>query len=265
MKNTKFSIIVTTNRGTKELNPLFTNGDSESELIIADSNYNEETKKYLERKIGKYESIVYVPILDSNTNFNRDFNRGLNTALSYAENDWIVKADDNLEFKSDFFEAARDDINVFKDTYGNQKFIIIGNKLWGIKKEEKWQNYAKTQGQRYIEVTNPLLTFSFGIMPIDLIYILNGYSEIYDAGWGFDDSDFLYRLLIAGFKANFDTELMGYSYPHKPKQYSFSINKVIYDIQKLEISLGKVHAFNPYIIRNLQNQALAVKEDYILD
>jgi len=72
-----FSIIVATNRGPEVLQYLFLNTHKESELIIVDSHYNEETKRWLSEQRG-YSQIVYAPCKHSPYNWQRDFSQSLN-------------------------------------------------------------------------------------------------------------------------------------------------------------------------------------------
>jgi|GEM_PF-2345667 len=263
-ENQKFSIILTTIRNYKAIEPLFRTTDKESELIITDSNYNNETKEWLAAQSG-YSQIVYAPVSKFGLNLTKDNVKGYNLALMYAENDWIVRADDNLEFKNDFFSKAREDIEYFNTNYQNTNFCIVGQKLWASLNQLKWNDYLPSKASRYTNISNPMASFSFGLMPIEFIYKLNGYNEIYDFGWGFDDIDIILRGLASGYKFWFDRELMGYSEPHVPAASSFAINRMIYDLQAIEIGNGKTYAFNGYNLRALQNQFLLLKDDYIIE
>ena len=263
MTRHKFSIIVTTNRNIKSLEPLFRNADENSELIISDSEYNEKTKHFLEKKIGIYEQIVYVPVKKFAFGYTKDCILGMNTAFMYAENYWLFRADDNLEFKEDCFEKAREDIDYFKSSFGNEKFSIIGQKLWGSMKEERWNDCSKTK-IRYSEVNNPDTTFSFGVLPIELVYDLNGYDEIYDYGWSCEENDFILRGFVAGYKFYYDREIMGYSEEHQSHTQSQHLNRFIYELLLPHIVHGKIRAYNAYDIRNLQNKYLVNKDKFII-
>ena len=265
MSKIYLSLIVTTRRGIDELKPLFKVTDENTEIIIADSNYNENTKKYLCTQTDKYEKIVYVPLIKSPYNYQRDFVRGLNSAILYAENGWLIRADDNLEFKEDFFKIVRENIESFKDVAGGEKFAVIGQKLWGALNHTKWNDYYKpSEPSRYINVTDPSFTFSFGLYPIDLIYNLNGYDERYDLGWGVEDNQFLHRSLVAGYKVFYDRHLMGYSHAHAPKRDSISSTQMMYHFEIPEINSGKIRAYNPYNFVQLHQNVLASRDDYII-
>lgn len=260
------SLIITTNRGIDSLKPLFKTTDKNTELIIVDKNYNEKTKEFLKTQKDKYEKIIYSPIKESPTKYQRDFAQGLNTSLLLSENGWIVRADDNLEFKDDFFDAIRKNIESFGDIVGNDRFAIIGQKLWGALEHKKWNDYYSTENpSRYIEVNNPNFTFSFGFYPIDLIYTLNGYDERYDVGFGFEDVQFLHRALIAGYKIFYDRQLMAYSLSHTPKRDAISVTDMLYKFDTPEINSGKVHAFNSFNLRQFHPGFLSKRESYILD
>lgn len=259
------SIILTTNRNKETLEPLFVNADKNSELVISDNHYNSDTKEYLKKQSEKYEKIFYVPIKQSQFSYERDFAQGLNTSLLYAENGWIVRVDDNLEFKSDFFETIREDIKSFKDVVGNERFAIVGQKLWNALEHKKWNDYYDVSNpSRFIPVDNPAFTFSFGVYPIDLIYTLNGYDERYDLGWGFEDTQFLHRSLVAGYKVFYDRQMMGFSYKKKTQSHSILPTKMLYEFEMPEINAGKTHAFNPFNFVQSQRSFLANRENYLI-
>lgn len=259
------SIIVTTNRGCEALEPLFKVTDGDSELIITDSDYNEDTKKWLGKQTGSYEKIIYAPIKESPFGYARNFAQGLNTALLLTENGWIIRADDSLEFKPDFFKTIRDNINSFTDVTGGEKFAVIGQKLWNSLGHEKWNDYYKpSEPSRIIPIDNPSFTFSFGAYPIDLIYSLNGYDERYDIGWGFEDIQFLHRILASGYKVFYDRSLMAFSHKKKIQSHTILPSKTLYEYELPELNAGKIHAFNPFNFMQMQNSLLVKREDYFI-
>lgn len=264
MNDEHFSIIVTTRRGIESLKPLFVTTDEKSELIIIDDDYNETTKKWLESQSG-YEKIVYAPIKQSSQKHQRTFSQGLNTALMYAENRWLIRADDNLEFREDFFQCIRETLEDFKETLGTDKFIVIGQKLWGSLNHQKWQDYSGHRRSRYSQVKSPSFTFSFGIFPITCCYALNGYDERYDCGWGKEDTQFLHRALVFGYQVFFDKEMMAYSLAHEPKRFSIPITEILYMLDFEEINNGKIRAFNPFNLQESQREFLARKKDFVID
>ena len=267
MKDTPIylSIILTTNRNKEALEPLFVNSDKNAELIISDNNYNGGTKKYLKTQIGKYEKIVYAPIKESRYSYQRNFAQGLNTSLLLSENGWIVRVDDSLEFKSDFFQIIRDDIKSFIDVVGNERFALIGQKLWNSLGHQKWNDYYSVSNpSRFIPVDNPSFTFSFGVYPVDLIYNLNGYDERYDIGFGFEDTQFLHRSIVAGYKIFYDRQMMGFSHKTQPQSHGILPTKMMYEFEVPELNSGKIQAFNPFNFVQLQRGLLAKREDYVV-
>jgi len=178
-----YSMIVATKRDANALKPLFINANPNTEIIIVDSEYNNETKKYLKSQVGKYEKIIYAPVKKKVLNLKRDFSQSLNTALLYAEGKWIIRADDSLELHPDFFRRVEEDINYFGRIIPNNKFAVIGRKLWETLGEQKWEDNPNFPS-RYTMITNPKFTFSFGIFPREVMNYLNGYSELFDVGWG---------------------------------------------------------------------------------
>jgi len=258
------SIIVATKRGPETLKHLFVNPHSESELIIIDSNYNNKTKKFLKTQEGEYKQIVYAPCKESKQNWMRDFSQSLNTAICYVENEWIVRADDYIEFKPDFFDVAESDIKKFT----GQKFIVIGQKALEFNKEEKFVDYMSQRGIspgfRYITIQNPAFTFSFGLMPLELVLALNGFDERYDTGYGFEDRDFLHRLLAYDYKAILDKQLFGYGHYHITNWNTIRTPAMVYEFTQSEIENGKYYAFNSFVLKNLRKDMLKEKEKWII-
>lgn len=259
-----YSMIVVTKRDTKALKPLFVNTYSDTELIVIDSNYNNKTKKYLKSQVGKYEKIVYAPVKKKVLNFKRDFSQALNTALLYAEGEWIIRADDNLELHPDFFSRIEEDINYFGREISNNRFAIIGRKLWETLGEQKWHDNPRFPN-RYSKVTNPNFTFSFGIYPREVLNTLNGYDELYDLGWQKEDEDFLLRLMVLGFQVFFDKELLGFSSTHSQGRYDLDFTDKLYEIQSIGIKCGKLRAYNPFNYETDNRNCIKnEKEKYII-
>jgi len=258
----QFSIIVATNRGPELLKYLFVSTHPESELIVVDSHYNEKTKDFLSRQEG-YRQIVYAPPERSLFRWHRDFSQSLNTALCLAEHEYVVRADDYIEFKEDFFDVAEKDVKSYPE-----KTLIIGQKAQEYNKEEKFIDYMSQRGIggefRYVNIENPAFTFSFGVAPLQLYLDLNGYDERYDSGWGFEDRDFLHRALKVGYVAMLDKLLMGYGHAHKPAWETISMPHIIYEVTKIEIEGGKVWAYNPYKLKDRREQKLQEKEKWIV-
>ena len=218
-----FSIIVSTHG----LDPsvfaaLLKNSDPEAELIIADSTYDPEKKQYLRN--ANYAQIVYVPI--PYKLFPRDFCVGLNTALSFAEGEYIIRADDYLEFHKDFFKVAREDIERFPD------YLIIGQKSHAPE-EEPWRDYYSERGffpsERYVQIIDPAFTFSFGIVKREILDDVNGWDERYDVSPVGEDIDILHRLMIyLQGRVLLDKKLMGYGYRHSRIRFAMPLGTILY-------------------------------------
>lgn len=254
MKEKHLSIIVTTENGAEGLEPLFIQGDSDSELIIIDSHYSDKTKKYLESKLGIYERIVYAPVKISPFQYQRNLVQSLNTGFLYSENEWIVRADNNLEFKPDFFRIVRENIKSFNDTVGTNRFTIIGQKLWKGLGQKKWNDcYVTDNPARFVSVDNPSFPSSFSIYPISLIHILNGYDERYDRGFEFEDIQFLHRSLIAGYKIFYDKQMMAFSHQPNYQFHNIHSTRTLYEYDIPEINCGKIHAYNYFNLKEAQS------------
>ena len=254
-----FSIIVSTH-GTDPsvFAALLKNSDPEAELIIADSTYDPEKKQYL--RDSNYAQIVYVPI--PYRLFPRDFCVGLNTALSFAEGEYIIRADDYLEFHKDFFTIAREDIEKFPD------YLIIGQKSHAPE-EEPWRDYYSERGffpsERYVQIIDPAFTFSFGIVKREILDDVNGWDERYDVSPVGEDIDILHRLMIyLQGRVLLDKKLMGYGYRHSRIRFAMPLGTILYALSKPEIENGKFVAYNHRIIRAARAEALAVKSEYIV-
>jgi len=223
-----------------------------------DSNYSSEIKNWLSHQEG-YSKIIYAPIEHFLLKYPKESVLGINTAFMYAENYWIVRAENNFEFKNDFFNICREDIEHFSDLLGSTNFSIIGNKVLETANQPRQESSVETTS-RYVEIKNPEFTFPFGIIPIDLIYELNGYDEIYDLGHGGEQEDFISRALRIGHKFYFDNEMIGYSYKRESGTMGIHISQFIYSILLPQIQSGKTRAFNIYDIRMAQSLYLAKKE-----
>jgi len=256
-------MIVATKRDVKALKPLFVNTSLDTEIIIVDSNYNNKTKKYLKSQLGTYEKIVYAPVKKKVLNLKRDFSQALNTALLYAEGEWILRADDNLELHPDFFTRIEEDINYFGREIPNSKFAVIGRKLWETLGEKKWKDNPNFPN-RYTKVTNPKFTFSFSIYKREVMNTLNGYLELFDAGWGYEDTHFLLRLLLLGYQTFFDKDMLAFSSAHSQGRFDFDITEFLYKIEEFEARCGKIRSYNNFDYKTDNETFLELKDAYII-
>ena len=110
---------------------------------------------------------------------------GLNTALMFAEGEWIIKIDDSTEFKPDFFELIDSDIATLTKYYKGEKFIIRPVKLEGWTSDTKWNKYhlLKDMEGRYIGLGRKgiggvaFTTLDQVVCPLEAMFALNGYDE----------------------------------------------------------------------------------------
>jgi len=232
--------------------------DENSELIIVDSAWNHETAKLL-RDIDKVEQIIYIPpirepyVKAPRFNFRRDFNRALNSALVAAEHEHIVRIDDYILLKDDFFEVARADV----EKYGER--LIIGQKAHENEGEEPWVDYFSKRGfhpkERYVEVSNPSFTWSFGIASLQVLLNINGYDERYDIGYAGEDADIFARYAIyTKKKPVLDKQLMGYGLKHDRQREDILPARWIYEATLPEIKQGKTWAYNPINLSEVRKQ-----------
>ncbi len=232
--------------------------DENSELIIVDSSWNQETAKLL-RDIDKVEQIIYIPpirrpyVNAPRFNFRRDFNRALNSALIAAEHEYIIRIDDYILLKDDFFEIARKDVKKYKNR------LIIGQKAHENEDEKPWIDYFSKRGffprKRYVEIDNPSFTWSFGIASLEILLKINGYDERYDIGYAGEDADILARYIIYTKKpAILDKKLMGYGLKHNRQSEDILPARWIFDATLPEIKQGKTWAYNPINLSEVRRQ-----------
>jgi len=232
--------------------------DESSELIIIDSAFSQETAKQL-KEIEKVKRIIYAPPLREpyanvpRFSFRRDFNRALNSALVAAEGKFIVRIDDYILLKEDFFDVARADIK----EYGER--LIIGQKSHENENEEPWVDYFSLRGfhpdERYVDIDSVDFTWSFGIASLDILLKLNGWDERYDLGYAGEDKDILARYIVYMKKpAIFDKMLMGYGLKHDRQAEDIQPSRWIFEATFLEIKCGKTWAYNPINLLDVRKQ-----------
>ena len=232
--------------------------DEHSELIIVDSAWNHETTKLL-KNIDKIGQIIYIPpirepyVKAPRFNFRRDFNRALNSALIAAEHEYIIRIDDYILLKEDFFEVARRDVKKYKNR------LIIGQKAHENEGEKPWIDYFSKRGffprKRYVEIDNPSFTWSFGIASLEVLLKINGYDERYDIGYAGEDADILARYIIYTRKpAILDKKLMGYGLKHNRQLEDILPARWIFDATLPEIRQGKIWAYNPINLSEVRKQ-----------
>lgn len=268
----KFSIVVSTKRGIDALQPLFKISDENTEIIIISSDYSEETKNQLIELEHDFYQVIYAPSREKKV-FQRDFSMCTNTAIAYAENNWIVKLDDSTEVKEDFFGRARNVVNKLYEHQGNDNFVVRAVKLEGWHGMKKWEYYPGT-GDLHFNVTllgrdglgygGLFTTFDTGFFPRHAIEKVNGYDERFDVGHGFDDNDLYQRFITAGFGMYLDRELMTYQGQHTTKLDVIDFIRPLWDFTFLEVINGKYFAFNPYSLKTLHKDFQEKKQQYII-
>jgi len=232
--------------------------DENSELIIVDSTWNSDTAKML-KNIDKVARIIYIPpirrpYVDApRFNFRRDFNRALNSALVVAEHEYIVRIDDYILLKDDFFDVARQDV----ERYGER--LIIGQKAHENENEEPWIDYFSQRGfhpnERYVEINDPTFTWSFGIASLEILLQINGWDERYDIGYAGEDADIFARYTCyTKKKPILDKLLMGYGLKHNRQLEEILPSRWIFESTLPEIKCGKTWAYNPINLLDIRKQ-----------
>ena len=117
----------------------------------------------------------------------------------------------------------------------------------------------------YVNIWDPKFTFSFGIIKRSILEDINGWDERYDITPVGEDVDILHRLLIyTGKPAILDKKLMGYGWKHIRIRFEFPCALFLYYFEAIEISRGRVKAFNKRDIKIEKPRALKEKEKFIL-
>lgn len=277
----KFSVVLTTRRDIEALKPLFIVSDKDTEIIIIDSKYNEETGEALSNIEHNYYKLIYAPPMElpkikvyENTEivFKRDLVRCHNTAFGLAENDWIIKVDDSTEFKPDFFDKLRQDIETAWAKKDDVVFRPVKLEEWMDHK--KWEQYpilknmGFTDEQRYIRLGRDglgggmFITLDQAVFKKTAILELNGNDERYDIGHGFEDIDLMQRFITLGYNIILDQQLTTFQKTHRVKADPFNFSKLLYDFNYFEILNGKHRAYNPYNLRDIAPQLIEQKHVY---
>lgn len=266
-----FSIIVPTCRGIDALKPLFLTSNSETEIIIIDSNYNDETKEQLRQIKHSFSKVTYAPPKQREEKKPFDLISAINTGIAYSEEPWIIKIDDNWELKPDFFKTAEEDIEHFSKTYGKH-FIIRPLELEPWMNDTKWNSFIPEK-QRYFRLPHPPLgrsipiqTIGQALYHITAMYDLNGWDERYDQGLGWNDNDMFYRFLVADYPIFLDQQLMIYRYHHQSTGTQEKRNTAMQQFQNNieQIKKGKYRAPNPFNLEDLHKKQLRDKHRYIV-
>jgi len=266
-----FSIICTTRRKFDALKSLFLTSTPDAELIIIDSNYNEETKKHLQEVSHEFQQITYAPPRIAKR-YKRDFLLGLNTALMYAEHDWIIKIDDSTKVKPDFFDIVKNSIEMLPKVHNINQFVLRPIKLEEWSKHRQWEKHPilKDISERYVPLTREglqniyFITLDQVVAPREAFDRINGYDERYDLGHGYDDNNLMLRLLACDYQVIMDQMLMTYQYTHSPKIDIIDTIKMHWQWDQLEILAGKSYVFNGYDMKEGRKEMLAIKKRFVL-
>ena len=105
------SLIVATYRGFDALKSLFTTSDDDTELIIIDSQYSNETKRQIQGLKHDYKRVIYAPPKKSSVARKIDHMSAINTGFAYAEEPWWIRIDDFVEFKDDYFQKVKESVH----------------------------------------------------------------------------------------------------------------------------------------------------------
>lgn len=268
-----FSLVVPTRRGITALQPLFINSSEKAEIIIIDSDYNEKTKQELKQLNHKYYKVTYAPPRKREQDYPYDMMCAVNTGIAYSENPWIMKLDDNWELMPGFFDKLQEDIEFFKESH--KKLVIRPLELEPWMGDSKWVSFIP-QKQRYFYLPHPplgreipIVTIGQAIYHIDAMYDINGWPEIFDHGYAWNDNDMFLRFLNGEYSIILDQELLIFRYPHKStgviserdmgyKVYRENLRKMV-DGEKVEYKTD-----NPFSMIELHQRLLKEKERYVI-
>lgn len=265
MSKKYFSLILHTNGDRTKLESIFKTSDPQTELIIIDSLYNEQTQTWIGEQETEFYNIVYAPVIEASHKYAHDYNQALNTAILFSENGWIIKVDELLEFKEDAFDIIRADLDSFNEVLSSDRFVIIGQELKADSGHQRWQDtFSPTEPQRYLDLKNPNVGSDIIMMPIELIYALNGFDCRYDLGYGLSEVQLLHRALVLQYKLFLDRSLMGYRESEQKIVELDRMNQITYQLEMTEINAGKIRAFNSIDLLGHHPSFLAQKEKYLI-
>ena len=268
-----FSIIVSTRRGIEAIKPLFITSSPDAEIIIIHSDYNDEMKAQLKELKHNFQKVVYAPPREKKY-FKRDFLMGLNTALCYAEHEYVIKVDDETELEPQFFENARESFELLHKDKEYENIVLRPVKL------EEWNNHKRWQRSPYLESINKryvvldqkgvdgsgklFVTLDQLVAPLEVMLEINGYDERYDIGHGYDDNDIMMRILAYNYKVVMDQMLLTYQHTHTPVLDLIDELKSHYQWSQLSIMNGRFMAYNPFCLRTLRDSYLKKKDEYVI-
>ena len=265
-----FSIVLTTRRDIEALKPLFKVSDKDAEIIIIDTNYNQKTLEELNKIEHDYVRVIYAPPIKitqqigetTEIKYKRDLVRCHNTGFAYADEEWIMKVDDCTEFKPDFFDRLRENINTQWAKKDDVVFRPVKLEEWtGHKKWEQYPILTRMnipREQRYIRLgreglgNGMFITLDQALFKHSAILKLNGNDERYDIGHGYEDIDLMQRFITLGYNIILDQELMTFQKKHMVKADPFDFSRLLYEFTKVEIINGRYRAYNPYDIAGLK-------------
>lgn len=268
-----FSLIVPTRRDITALRPLFISSSEKAEIIIIDSDYNEKTKQELKELNHKYYKVTYAPPRQREQDYPYDMMSAVNTGIAYSENPWIMKIDDNWELMPGFFDKLQEDIDFFSKQ--TKKLVIRPLELEPWMGDTKWNSFI-SHTQRYFRLPHPPLgrkipieTIGQAIYNIDAMYDINGWPEIFDHGYAWNDNDMFLRFINGDYSLILDKELLIFRYPHKStgviserdmgcKLFKENVKKML---------AGKIVEYktdNPFSFFELHKKLLKEKDRYVI-
>jgi len=269
-----FSLVLTTFRGFDKIEPLFKVSDSETEIIIIDSNYNEDTKEKIQEFKHDYYKATYAPPRGKSIYY-KDFCQCLNTGLAYAENEWLIKLDDRTELKPDFYPVLRKTISSAVKRF-NKDFAIEILKIEECEDPsyKKWNYpFIDAIGDQGYDVfildREGLRNGIFALLPQFVMHVtafdkLNGFDERYDVGCGHDDNDLFQRAITAGIKVLLNKNLMTFKYAHNKNQSPIDLTRTLFKIELEEIKNGRYKAYNRFEMKDLREKMLKQKHKYVI-
>jgi len=270
-----FSVVVSTRRDIEALEPLFITSTPDAEMIIIDTNYNDKTKEDLKNMNHNYYKVTYAPprelekyMLKSKcyVRYKRDLVVCNNTAFAYSEQPWIVLVGgDCQEFKPDFFDLLKKDIESFTKNPNIDKFIFRGVKLEEWSQHKKWEglpHLKDVKRYQFLDGSPPFVTLDISAFPLKAMIELNGEDERYDIGHGYEDNDAFYRFLSLGYTIILDKELMTFQTEHWVQADPLNFSKLLFEFTMLEIANGRYKAYNHFDFKDMHEKMLSEKDKY---
>ena len=262
----KFSIIVPVFK-YDSCDALFKVFDSESEVIIIDSSYDENVYEKIS-KLSKYKSVKYIKSHSHHyNNIVRGLATSLNTGIAVSTGNYLVLLKAPVYFQEDYFKNLKDTLRAYADGFQREKIAVIGidskehNTASKIPFEYKSLRSIRYDSLRYNKDLDIIGASSYCVtVNRGALIEINGLDERYDNGTGFRFANLFLRLQKYGIEIIKDYVLKT-AVPALTDSLSFEedmyypnllkTNALLWNYDRFEINNGKVYAYNSFNLHEI--------------